>query len=176
MRWWSAGLLGMLACSPRPAKVLQPQVMMVPVPTPAAPTDSLSGTLAAAGVALGLPRERQAEEIQRWAETLDRTQLSTDRLRLALLLTLGAPEVRDPERVRTLLHDQSFSSEHGEYELVARMLLEVVETRAETQAKLLELTTTAQRERQRSAVLEEQLEALKQVESAMDAHTNEGLD
>lgn len=171
MRWcWWVVLVG---CVPRMVPPAEPQVVVVPVPAPVGPMDPVAGTLAAAGIALGLPRERQSEEIARWSASFDRTQQPTDRLRLAMLLTMGDPELRDADRVRDLLHNRVWSADHGGYEMLARMLLEVVETRSECQADKVRLTAKAMRELERCSVIEEQLEALKQVEADIDTRAEE---
>lgn len=170
MRMWWVLAMG---CTTRTVPpVSAPSVMVVPVPAPVMPTDPVAGTLASAGVVLGMPRERQAEEIERWSVSLDRTQQPTDRLRLAMLLAMGDPAVRDADRVRDLLQDQAWTADHGGYEMLARLLLEVVETRAEADADRVRLLAKVLAEAERSQVVQEQLDALKQVESDLDARTD----
>lgn len=157
-------VLMLLACAHRD---VPPQVVLVPAQAVEAP-DPVAGLLAAAGVVVGMPRERQQEEVARWTEALARTDLPTDRLRLALILALGDPEVQDPQRVRELLADRTWGD--AAYETLARLILEVVETRddgARTRGEL-------EREKLRREELEQQVEALKAIEADIDARGEAG--
>jgi len=172
MRWLPMMLL---ACAPKPtapaAMPAPPQVVVVPAPDPPSHTDPVAGMLAAASVVVGMPRERQLEEIERWRRSLERTDQASDRLRLALLFTLGDPTVRDPERVRELLRGRAWHANDASYELLARMLLEVVETRTEGEEQRLMLAMALDTARQERDELQQQLEALKALDAEIDRRT-----
>lgn len=98
-----------------------PAPMRLPVPPD---EDVLPSVLRSAGWALALPRERQVEEVERWRAAVDRDGLPSDRLRLALLLTLG--EDRDPEQVQQVLQGQYLAGDLAS-ETLARLLLQLAD-------------------------------------------------
>ena len=154
---------------PRPAPVPQIETLVVPAPPPEpAPGDSATVLLAAANVALSMPRERQVEEIDRWAASLERTDLPTDRLRLALLLALGDPAVHDSERVRTLLADRSWGPTENGLEALSRSLLELAHERIAGAERAAQHAADLAAEREKRKVLEEQLEALRALEAQIN--------
>ena len=146
-----------------------PAAVDASTPTPPVPVvvqiSPLVGLLDGAGQALLLPRERQAEEIARIEAGLADADLPTDRLRLAVLLTLGDPELRDEPRAAALLEGRTWSDTG--YETVARLILAVVDERSERAADREELAAQLEQQRRRAEALEGRLEALRDIETEM---------
>lgn len=165
-------LLFLLGC-PRPIEIIpapaaEPRVIVTPAP-PSSDVPSLNAVLGSAGWALSLPRERQAEEVERWSESVARDDLPTDRLRLALLLALGDDQVRDHDRVRALLQSQWYEGESLAAETLARVILEVVETRDEAARQRLRLALQVEEERKARGEAEAALDAIQDIEVEMEA-------
>ena len=114
-----------------------------------------------------LPRERQKEEI-RGAEREPRPhRFVTDRLRLAMLLTLGDEEVRDTERARELLEGRTW--EDTSYEALARLMLELIEERKARARDRLDLSFALEQERREKSELQARLAEIRAIETEMDA-------
>lgn len=149
------------------AQVAPPQVVVVPGPAPVEPCSPLIGVLSGAGMVVVLPRERQKEEIEALTATLGRTDLVTDRLRLAMLLTLGDEEVRDTERARELLEGRTW--EDTSYEALARLMLELIEERKARARDRLDLSFALEQERREKSALQARLAEIRAIETEMDA-------
>ncbi len=152
--------------TPPPIVTPQPAPTVVVRPEQAARTP-LQGVLGSAGWLITLPRERQQEEVERLARVVERDDLPTDRLRLALLLALGDEAIRDAERVRTLLHGQGLDDDTLASETLIRLVLEVVETRSTSDAERLRLALALEQERERREEVEAKLDALRVLEVEM---------
>lgn len=165
------GVLVLAGCprSPEPVMAPAPQIVVTQPPPVGPPPPALNAVLASVGWALALPRERQAEEVDRWTVAVARDDLPTDRLRLALLLALGDPTIQDAEKVRSLLRGQWFHGEDLAAESLARVVLELVETRETSATTRLALAMELRKEREAREDLEAKLEAIQNIEAEMEA-------
>ena len=163
--WWLLLALA-LGCGHR-AQVAPPQVVVVPGPAPVEPCSPLIGVLGGVGMVILLPVERQEQELAGIEASFARTDLVTDRLRLAMLLTLGDERVRDTERAEELLDGRTW--EDTSYEAVARMILELIEERKARASDRLDLSFALEQERRERAELEDRLAQIRAIETEMDA-------
>jgi hypothetical protein len=145
-----------------------PQVVVVHDPVPAATsTTPLVGALDGVGMMMLLPRERQAEEITRLTQSLASADLPTDRIELALLLALGDPSLRDAERARDLLEGRTWDD--AGYETLVRVVLALLEERADRQSDKVQAQEAFEAERRLRRELQARLEAMKQIDTEIDA-------
>lgn len=164
--WWL--ILGLLAgCGHHRAEVAPPQVVVVPGPAPIEPCSPLIGVLGGVGMVILLPLERQQQELAGIDASLARTGLVTDRLRLAMLLTLGDERIRDTERAQQLIEGHTW--EDTSYEAVARLILELIEERKARASDRLDLSFALEQERRQRAELEDRLAQIRAIETEMDA-------
>lgn len=165
----SAALLAACPRVPPPSSSDHSGVRVVDVPAPSVlyVQSPLVGVLDGVGMMLMLPRERQKQEIDRLAEALTRADLPTDRLQLALLLTLGDEGVRDTERARALLRDRTWDT--AGYETLTRLILQLLQERHDHARSRLDAAIQLEAERRARQELEERLEAIKAIESDIEA-------
>lgn len=112
-----------------------------------------------------LSPESQAQELERAEQDYARTGGSIERLRLALLLTLGQGELQDLERARGLLAEADPAAVHPAYAGLGELLASVVAVRLAEQRNSSEKLAA---ERARSEALRKQLEDLKDIERQMN--------
>jgi hypothetical protein len=162
------GVLSLSGCPRRPAPQPPPQVVVVPAPAPHPVSHApLVGVLDGVGMVLLLPRERQREEVEALAEGLERADLPTDRIQLALLLALGDEGIRDADRARALLENRTWDS--SGYETLARLVMQLLEERLDRARDRLDLAEALEAERRARKELEERLEALQAIETEIEA-------
>lgn len=165
---------------PAPTPTAAPQVVVVPQPgeppVPPVCTTNLDSVLATAGWAVNMPAERQADEIERWTERVERDDLAADRLRLAMLLVLSEEPLRDDAQARELLTGRWLAGDTGSAEVLSRLLLELVHTRAEAasdQSRTARQLAALRAERDELAA---KLEAMEAIEVEMEQRSNGGSD
>jgi hypothetical protein len=166
MRRLAAGLVVTIVSAgcPRGVPLESPQLVVVHDAPPEEANDApLIGVLDGVGMTLLLPRERQQEEIVALNDALASTDLASDRMQLALLLTLGDPAVRDAERARALLEGRTFDDAGSE--TLARVVLELVEERDAHARDRLAL----EQERRLRREFEHRIEAMKAIDTEIDA-------
>lgn len=122
-----------------------------------------------------LSPESQAQELERAEQDYARTGGSIERLRLALLLTLGQGELQDLERARGLLAEADPATVHPAYAGLGELLASVVAVRLAEQRNSSEKLAAERayseelaEERARSEALRKQLEELKDIERQMN--------
>ncbi|MEZ4240926.1 MAG: hypothetical protein R3F59_33165 [Myxococcota bacterium] len=151
-------------CAPKAAP---PQVVLVPQAEPATPPEApLVGVLQSVGMLLVMPPERQVEEIDSLQAGLDSGAPASDRVRLALLLAVGAPEVRDSERVHALLDDRTWDD--AAYEALARFVLQLADERAGRARDRLDAAEALEAERKLRKELEARLDAIRTIETDIE--------
>jgi hypothetical protein len=172
---WSPALA--LGCAPvhkRPVEpVPAPAVMVVPAP----PTDSgspLVAVLSNIGRLVTLPQEEQRTELVRLTDNFTRSGLPSDRLRLALLLVLGDPAIRDHERAKAMLEVEAW--EDLAYETLARLALDLADERRRHARDRLDASAALDEERKLREELEARLRAVEQIEDEMNTREVGGGD
>jgi hypothetical protein len=165
------------ACAPRQPTLEQasppPPVTYVQTPVAGPETGSpLLAVLVEIGRLSALPVADQKAEVVRLNDSLTRTGLPSDRLRLALLLVLGDTPVRDDERAKGLLAGVAWDD--LAYEAVARLALELVDERRRHARDRLDANTSLEEERALREELEARLRAVEQIETDMNNREVEG--
>lgn len=163
-----AALLWAAGCAARqPPQPVAPETRVIVTPQiPAAPM--MNSILHSAGWILALPRERQLEEVQRLEEAVRRDDLPSDRLRLALLYTLGDPVLHDSGRVRELLRSRAYDEGSDiAAETLVRLLLEVADSQDAAAATHARMTAALEAEQAAREELTAKLEALQAIEQEM---------
>lgn len=163
MTRWLPIVAALLVGCPRPAPP-QPQIVVVPVPTPREPIGIAETVLSAVAAVVALPRERQQEEVERCREALANADFASDRLRLALLLLLGDPSLRDTGEARGLIEGRTWDPTE---ETLVRLVLALVDEHDQRLTEGVEAREALATERARRKLLEERLEALKAIETDM---------
>lgn len=164
--WTFWAWLYVVGCTPKHAPT--PQVVVVPAASSDAPSP-ISGVLAGMGYVLLLSTEQQKEEIHKFAEAFERDRLPSDRLRLALLLTMADPSLREPTRARELIQGASFTADQGAYEALGRLVLALIEERDARAAEAATAAELYQTERARRRELEEKILAFEELERRVEA-------
>jgi hypothetical protein len=145
-----------------------PQVVVVPAPAPTVIEHApLVGVLDGVGMILLMPRERQKQEVEALADGLARADLPTDRIQLALLLALGDEGIRDADRARALIENRTWDS--AGYETLARLVMQLLEERLNRARDRLDLAEALEAERRARRELETKLEAIKAIETEIEA-------
>lgn len=154
-------------CRHRPTQP-PPQFLYVPAPAPAPSTNApLVGALDGVGMMLLLPSDRQRAEIERLRAGLATADRPTDRIQLALLLTLADEAVRDTDEARALLEGHAFDA--AGYETLARVVLELLAEREAVARARLDGALALDAERRARQQLADQLEAIKAIETQIEA-------
>ena len=169
--------MALAACAQRQPSVehasAPPPVTYVQTPVAGPESGSpLLSVLVEIGRLSALPVADQKAEIVRLNDSLARTGLASDRLRLALLLVLGDAGVRDDERAKSLLAGVAWDD--LAYEAVARMALELVDERRRHARDRLDANTSLEEERALREELEARLRAVEQIETDMNNREVEG--
>lgn len=163
--WIVALLIG--GCAPR--SIPQPQVVVMPAPE--APRDDfspISSVLTGVGYALGLPADRQAEQLARWTDAFTRDRQAPDRLRVAMMLLLADPELRDEARAAELLKDAPWSPEQGAYAALGSLMLAFVAERGDRAVRLDELRKQLDAERTQRRSLEERVKGMDELQERLE--------
>jgi hypothetical protein len=167
------GVLGLLVLAGCPGKPPpEPSVVVVHEPTPVA--SPLTGALDGVGMTLLLPLERQQEEIAALTDALGHADLASDRIQLALLLTLADPPLRDAARARQLLAGHTWDD--AGYETLSRLAQGLIDERAARAADADDAAAALDHERRLRRALEERIEAMKAIDTEIDARELEATD
>lgn len=157
----------LLACAPKAAP--SPQIVVLPSAPGGEPAAALSAVLAGATWIALSPVELQRAELAAAESAFQRTRLPSERIRLALSLTLCDVTLRDPTRARALLTEAPFSPDHGAWEAVARLVMALLDERAEHAADLDEAADRIAAEVARRRELEARLEGMAELERRLEA-------
>lgn len=171
--WWIPLWVG-VACGVRSAPVPEVVVVQQP-PSPDAEHSPIASILAGFGYVQGLPVALQREQLAKWEHAFEARRSPADRLRVALVLLLGDPDVRDEARGVELLKTAAWSDEQASYEAFGQVLLlqwerveglgaEVKEARAAVDKEVRRRKAAEERVAELQ-VMEERLERLKALES-----------
>jgi len=156
-----------------------PEVAAQPAPAAvAAPSPDIGSPLVSVLTNVGrmvtLPVDEQRAEVVRLTDNFSRSGLPSDRLRLALLLVLGDPAIRDNERVKGLLEVEAWND--LAYETLARLALDLVDERRRHARDRLDASAALDEERKLREDLEARLHAVEQIETEMNTREVGGGD
>ena len=156
-----------------------PETITQPAPAPVSQNiietgSPLVSVLSNVGNTVTMPVDEQRAEIVRLTDNFVRSGLPSDRLRLALLLVLGDPTIRDNERARELLAVEALND--LAYETLARLALDLVDERRRHARDRLDASAALDEERKLREELEARLRAVEQIETEMNTREVGGGD
>lgn len=156
-------------CTPKTLPATPAQVVIMPAPPTGDGPSPVSAVLAGMGYVVLLPLDQQRAEIANYREAFERDRLPSDRLRLALILTMADPSLQDPARARELLQEAPFDADQGAYEALARLVLALI---TERETRVSEASASAEMlsaERARRKELEEKILGFEELERRVEA-------
>lgn len=180
---WAALAAWMLTACARPVPpapaVCPPAEHTVIVQPPATPAPATASVvLAWIEATTALPPERQRAAAEALETHLDETDTERDRLRLALLRTLGAPEVRDAAQARALLEGLGTAAEAPDVTGLVLALRTTLDERRDAATQLTVGRRLLAEEKEQREKLQRQVEALKALETGqpnpMDTENDDG--
>lgn len=166
--------LGPLGCRPmRPAPVaaVEPAPPRPPLTDelcPPANASRLASVLSSIDYALGLTAEQQQRQVEQWQRSFSLEERASDRLRLALALTMGAPEVQDHKAAQALLRGAPWADHQGSYALLGNWVLQTIEERETSRAAVARLRRELEAEKALRREAEQVAEEARDLQRRLD--------